>query len=127
MPGDESDEYCASLICDFRFDTDLADEYIIIHRQSSRDERNAREAHGNYIINNVKEESTEYMDPAKFNHKINVSLQFVEQLHIEPTSEVNNFEGAPHEADWKNGNSDGASEKTAVGIDLGTTYSCVGM
>lgn len=31
------------------------------------------------------------MDPAKVNHKMNVSLQFVEQLHIEPTSEVNNL------------------------------------
>ena len=86
VPGDEGDEYCASLICEFRFDTDLADKYIIIYRQSSRDERNAREAHGNYIIKNVKEESTEYteestdyMDPAKFNHKMNVSLQFMEQ------------------------------------------------
>ena len=105
-------------MCEFRFDTDLANKYITIHRQSSRDEGNAREAYGKYIIKNANEESTEYteeftdyMDPAKFNYKMNVSLQFVEQLHIEPTSEVNNanaeininFEGAPHEADWKNG------------------------
>ena len=106
-----------------------------IHRQSSRDEGNAREVYGEYIIKNAKEESTEYTNKIEFNCKVNVTLQFVEQLHVESTSKVNNpkaepnvnFEGAPHKADWNNGNIDGASEKTAVGIDLGTTYSCVSM
>ena len=93
VPGDESDEDCASITYEFRFDTDPAEEYMTIHCQSSRDERNAREVYGEHIIKYKKKESieyteepTEYMDPVKFNC------------------------------------CDDASENAAIGIDLGTSY-----
>ena len=71
--------------------TVVAEVHSAMYHQLSRDE--GKEGHvceigGDYTIDNVKTEFVLNMNTAEFICTMSVSLQFVEQLHVESTSEM---------------------------------------